>query len=50
MSLIEVFKSIAKLKNASIGIGLAESEEHDIKVLQASLKFLKAYNSTIFLL
>jgi len=49
MTLIEAFKSIAKLKNANIGIGLAESEEHDIKVLQASLKFLKTFNSTIFL-
>ena len=49
MTLIEIFKSIAQLKNANIGIGLAESEEHNVKVLQASLKFLEKYNSTIFL-
>lgn len=49
MSLFDVFKSNAHLKKANIGIGLAESEEHNIKILHASLKFLKSYNSTIFL-
>ncbi|MFX1337361.1 MAG: methanogenesis marker protein Mmp4/MtxX [Promethearchaeota archaeon] len=49
MTLLEIFKSIAQLKNTNIGIGLAESEENNIKVLQASSKFLEEYNSKIFL-
>lgn len=49
MSLLEIFKSKAKNKNANIGIGLGDINEHNIKVLKASLEFLKEYNSTIFL-
>jgi len=48
MTIFEIFKSIAKIKNSKIGIGLGELEEHNIKILKASLKFLKEYNSTIF--
>ena len=49
MSLLEIFESKAKNKNANIGIGLGDINEHNIKVLKASLEFLKEYNSTIFL-
>ena len=49
MSLLEIFISKAKNKNANIGIGLGDINEHNIKVLKASLEFLKEYNSTIFL-
>ena len=49
MSLFEIFKLKAKKKNANIGIGLGEFEDHNIKVLNASLEFLKEYNSTVFL-
>ena len=48
MSLLEVFKSKAKAKKANIGIGLGELEKHNIKILNATLRFLKTFNSTIF--
>ncbi len=49
MSLLNLFESKSQLKSGNIGIGLAESEEHNFKLLQASIKFIKSYNSTVFL-
>ena len=49
MTIIELFKSKAKIKNSNIGIGLGGSEEHNTKILTASLNFLEEYNSTIFI-
>jgi putative methanogen marker protein 4 len=48
MSLLEIFESKAKNKNANIGIGLAELKDHNIKILHASLEFLKENKSTIY--
>ncbi len=49
MTILEVFESKAKLKSANIGIGLGQLKEHNIKILNASLKFLEEYTSTIFI-
>ncbi len=49
MTIIELFKSKAKIKNSNIGIGLGGSEEHNIKILKASLKLLEEFDSTIFI-
>ena len=49
-SIFELFKLKVKKRSANIGIGLGgEFEEHNIKILKASLKFLKEYNSTLFI-
>lgn len=49
MTIFELFKSKAKIKNSNIGIGLGELEEHNIKILKASLKFSEEYNSTVLI-
>ena len=49
MTIFEVFKSLAKNQEATIGIGLGDLEYHNKKVYQASEQFSKEYNSTIVL-
>ena len=49
MTLLNLFKSKAQLKSGNIGIGLAESEEQNFKILQATVKFIKTFNSTVYL-
>ncbi len=47
--IIQKFKLAAKEKERNIGIGLGESEDNNQKILEASLKFLQKYKSTIYL-
>ena len=49
MTLFEIFKTKARNKTANIGIGLGDKEEHNAKIFNASIEFLKEYNSTIFI-
>jgi len=49
MTVFEIFKTKAKNKTANIGIGLGDNEEHNIKILNASIEFLKEYDATIFI-
>ena len=49
MTILEIFKSLAKKHDATIGIGLGDLEDHNIKVYNASLQFLKEFNSRIIL-
>ncbi len=49
MNIFDIFKSKAEVKNANLGIGLGQTEEHNIKILRASLQFLNEFNSNIYL-
>jgi len=49
MTILEIFKTKARNKTANIGIGLGDNEEHNTKILSASIEFLKEYDSTIFI-
>ena len=49
MTIFEIFKSKAEFKKANLGIGLGQSEEHNIKIFSASLQFLKEFNSVVYL-
>ncbi|MHA2390537.1 MAG: methanogenesis marker protein Mmp4/MtxX [Promethearchaeota archaeon] len=49
MTLVQQFKSMAKGKSLNIGIGLGISELHNQKILNASINFLKEYQSFIYL-
>ena len=49
MTIFEVFESLAKNHEASIGVGLGDLEDHNKKVYQASEQFSKEYNSKIVL-
>ena len=49
MPILEIIKSIAKNHDATIGICLGDLEDHNKKVYEASLQFLKKYQSTIVL-
>lgn len=46
--ILQKFEAGAKEKSSIIGIGLGASEYHNQKILQASLNFLKEYNSEVF--
>lgn len=47
MTILEIFSSIGKLKKSSIGIGLGQEKEHNIKILKASIEFLDEFDSNI---
>jgi putative methanogen marker protein 4 len=49
MTLLDIFKSKARSKSITIGVGLGDIEEHNIKIFEASIKFLKEYDSKILL-
>jgi putative methanogen marker protein 4 len=49
MTILEIFKTKARNKTANIGIGLGDKEEHNIKILNASIEFLNEYDSTMFI-
>ncbi|TFF98918.1 MAG: hypothetical protein EU540_07600, partial [Promethearchaeota archaeon] len=49
MPILEIIKSIAKNHEATIGICLGDIEDHNKKVYEASLQFLKKYQSIIIL-
>ena len=49
MTILEIFKSKVKFKEANIGIGLGQSEEHNLKIYSACIWFLREYNSKIFI-
>ena len=49
MTIFEIFKSKAKLNEALIGIGLGQSEEQNLKILKACLKFLEEFKSKILI-
>jgi len=49
MPILEIIKSIANNHDATIGICLGDLEDHNKKVYEASLQFLKKYQSTIVL-
>jgi len=49
MKIFNKFKSLAKEKVANLGLGLGEDHEHNLKLLEASLKLLNEYKATIFL-
>ena len=49
MKILETFKSLAKNKNATIGIGLGELEDHNKKIYEGAVQFLKDFNSTVIL-
>lgn len=49
MTILEILNSRAKDKEISIGIGLGDNQEHNIKLLNASEKFLQENKSKIFL-
>jgi putative methanogen marker protein 4 len=48
MSLFDVFASMSKTKSANIGIGLGNSEKHNLKLLTTSKEFLEYYSAKIF--
>lgn len=47
MKILEKFTSMAKGKDAKIGIGLSEEKTHNLKILNATLIFLKENNVNI---
>jgi len=49
MTILEIFKSKAKLNEAQIGIGLGQSEEQNLKILEACLNFLEEFKSKILI-
>ncbi len=49
MTILEIFESKAKLNEAQIGIGLGQSKEQNLKILEACLEFLEAYKSKILI-
>jgi len=49
MTIFEIFISLAKTKQANIGIGLGQSKDQNIRIVNACLSFLKDYNSKIFI-
>ncbi len=49
MTILEIFKSKANLNEAQIGIGLGQSEEQNLTILEACLKFLEEYKSEILI-
>ena len=50
MRILQKYKLIAKGNKAiNIGVGLGDSEFHNQKILTASLRFVKEFNSTVFL-
>ena len=49
MTILEIFKSKAKLNEAQIGIGLGQSEEQNLKILKACLNFLEEFESKILI-
>ena len=49
MIYFEIFKSLAKRNKANIGVGLGGLKEHNTKILEACLNFLREFNSTLFL-
>jgi len=49
MTILEIFKSKAKLNEAQIGIGLGQSEFQNLKILEACLKFLEEYKSKVLI-
>lgn len=48
MSILNIFKSQAKGKTTKIGIGLGIAQFHNIKIFNASIKFLNENNSKIY--
>jgi len=49
MTILETFKSLAKNKDATIGIGLGELKDHNKKIYESAVQFLKDFNSTVIL-
>ena len=49
MTILEIFESKAKLNEAQIGIGLGQSKEQNLKILEACLNFLEGFKSKILI-
>ncbi len=49
MNLLELLQSMGKSTSARIGIGLGDEESHNLKILNASIEFIKLNPSTIFI-
>lgn len=47
MEILQKFELMAKEKSLNIGIGLGDSDYHNLKILKASIDFLKEYSSSI---
>ncbi len=47
--MIQKFKEVAKKKSSNIGIGLGTSEDHNQKILQASLNFVRLNKANVYI-